>query len=192
MTSSELAARCERTANVQRATGSEVRPRPRARRYRGERLCCAKIPFSFEVDRYNEQPANNRLTFIYALLPEKGAARNRWTRSLRMFSGIRGRPACDFPFQNNLKPLRCQPIRISGLTMTKASFQSQRRDQKDKRETGGVVQSSWLDLSLLIEGQLLSQKQDFRAEGCARAEQETEEKKPFRDQIGDQDKQRIQ
>ncbi len=76
--------------------------------------------------------------------------------------------------------------------MTKASFQSQRRDQKDKRETGGVVQSSWLDLSLLIEGQLLSQKQDFRAEGCARAEQETEEKKPFRDQIGDQDKQRIQ
>ena len=35
------------------------------------RLCCAKIPFSFEVDRYNGQPANNRLTFIYALLPEK-------------------------------------------------------------------------------------------------------------------------
>src|SRR2546423_10018515 len=39
-----------------------------------------------------------------------------------------------------------------------------------------------------IEGQLLSQKQDFRAEGCARAEQEAEEKKPIRDQIGDQDK----
>jgi hypothetical protein len=34
-------------------------------------LRCAKIPFSFEVDRYNGQPANNRLTFIYALLPEK-------------------------------------------------------------------------------------------------------------------------
>jgi len=49
-----------------------------------------------------------------------------------------------------------------------------------------------LDLSLLIEGQLLSQKQDFRAEGCARAEKETEEKKPVRDQIGDQDKKRIQ
>jgi hypothetical protein len=32
---------------------------------------CAKIPFSFEVDRYNGQPANNRLTFIYSLLPEK-------------------------------------------------------------------------------------------------------------------------
>jgi len=52
------------------------------------------------------------------------------TMSLRMFSGIRGRPACDFHFQNNLKPLRCQPIKVSGLTMTKASFQSQRRDQR--------------------------------------------------------------
>jgi len=49
-----------------------------------------------------------------------------------------------------------------------------------------------LDLSLLIEGQLFSQKQDFRAEGCARAEQGTEEKKPVGDQIGDQDKKRIQ
>jgi hypothetical protein len=29
-------------------------------------------------------------------------------------------------------------------------------------------------------------KQNFRAEGCARAEQETEEKKPVCDQIGDQ------
>jgi hypothetical protein len=34
-------------------------------------LCCAKIPFGFEVDRYNGQPANNRLTFIYALSPER-------------------------------------------------------------------------------------------------------------------------
>ena len=29
------------------------------------------IPFSFEVDRYSGQPANNGLTFIYALLPER-------------------------------------------------------------------------------------------------------------------------
>ena len=34
-----------------------------------------------------------------------------------------------------------------------------------------------MDLSLLIEGQLLSQEQDLRAQGCARAEQETEETK---------------
>jgi hypothetical protein len=37
----------------------------------GTYLCCAKIPFSFEVDRYNGQPANNRLPSIYALLPER-------------------------------------------------------------------------------------------------------------------------
>ncbi len=62
----------------------------------------------------------------------------------------------------------------------------------DERETGGVIQSPRLDLPLLIEGQLLSQEKDFRAQGCARAEQETEEKKSVRDQIGDQAKKRIQ
>jgi hypothetical protein len=41
-------------------------------------------------------------------------------------------------------------------------------------------------------GQLRSQEQDFRAEGRARAEQETEERKAVCDQPGDQLKQRIQ
>jgi len=49
-----------------------------------------------------------------------------------------------------------------------------------------------LDLPLQIEGELLSQEQDFCAEGRARAEQEPEEKKPFCEQVGAQDKQRIQ
>ena len=66
------------------------------------------------------------------------------------------------------------------------------RGMEFSRSTGGVVQSSWLDLPLLIEGQLLSQEQNLRAQGCARAEQETEEKKPVLDQICDQVKQRIQ
>jgi len=61
----------------------------------------------------------------------------------------------------------------------------------DQKETGGVVQSSRLDLSLLIQSQLPSQEQDLRAQGSARAEQETEEKKPVRYQIGDQVKQKI-
>jgi hypothetical protein len=36
-------------------------------------LPCAaqKIPFSFEVERYNGQPANNRLTFVYVLSPDR-------------------------------------------------------------------------------------------------------------------------
>ena len=42
----------------------------------------------------------------------------------------KSRPACDFHFQNNLKPLRCHPISVSGLTITKASFQSQKRDKR--------------------------------------------------------------
>jgi hypothetical protein len=49
-----------------------------------------------------------------------------------------------------------------------------------------------LDLPLLIEGQLLSQEQNLRAQGCARVEQETEEKKYVPGQISDQVKQRIQ
>src|SRR6516225_9004165 len=123
--------------------------------------------------------------------PQVGFSCAICTMSLRMFSGIRGRPACDLHFQNNLKPLRCQPIKVSGLTMTKASFH-RRGKTEDETDTGGAVQSSRLGLSLLMEGQLLSQEQDLRAQGCARAEQETEEKKSVRDQIGDQVKQRIQ
>jgi hypothetical protein len=61
--------------------------------------------------------------------PQVGFSFAICTMSLRMFSGIRGRPACDFHFRNNWKPLRCQPIRVSGLTMTKASFQLHKRDQ---------------------------------------------------------------
>jgi hypothetical protein len=49
------------------------------------------------------------------------------TMSLRMLSGSRGRPARDFHFQNNLKPLRCRLISVSGL---KAPFQLHRRDQR--------------------------------------------------------------
>jgi hypothetical protein len=37
----------------------------------------------------------------------------------------------------------------------------------DQGETSRVVQLSWLDLPLLKEGQLLSQEQDFRAQGSA-------------------------
>jgi hypothetical protein len=52
--------------------------------------------------------------------------------------------------------------------------------------------TSWLDLPLLIEGQLLSQEQNLRTQSCARAKQETQEKKSVRNQIGDQGKQGIQ
>ena len=44
--------------------------------------------------------------------------RKSWPTSLRLL------------FPKQLEPLRCQLISVSGLTMTKASFQSQRRDQR--------------------------------------------------------------
>ena len=37
----------------------------------GPNACAAQKFRSFEVDRYNGQPANNRLTFVDALLPER-------------------------------------------------------------------------------------------------------------------------
>src|SRR5262249_18736741 len=122
--------------------------------------------------------------------PQVGFSCAICTMSLRMFSGIRGRPACDFHFQNNLKPLRCQPS--LWFDDDQGLFPIAEARPEDETDTGGVVQSSRLGLSLLIEGQLLSQEQDLRAQGCARAEQETEEEKSVRDQIGDQVKQRIQ
>jgi hypothetical protein len=47
------------------------------------------------------EAAENRASRDLAVLGEGIAI---CTMSLRMFSGIRGRPACDFHFQNNLKP----------------------------------------------------------------------------------------
>src|SRR5260370_41161910 len=44
---------------------------------------CAKIPLSFEVARYNGQPAHNRLNlyiYMYMHCCLRGAARNRWTQ----------------------------------------------------------------------------------------------------------------
>jgi hypothetical protein len=55
--------------------------------------------------------------------PQVGFSSAIRTMSLRMFSARRGRPTPAFYFQNSLKPLRCQPIRVSGLTITKALFQ---------------------------------------------------------------------
>src|SRR5262249_41969983 len=52
--------------------------------------------------------------------------------SRRMSFGSRGLPARDRQLQNSLKPLRCQRIRVSGLTITRASFQSNSRDQNTR------------------------------------------------------------
>jgi len=100
--------------------------------------------------------------------------RNSWPPSLRL------------PFPKQLEALAMPANQRLGFDDYQGLFPIAKTRPDDERETAGVVQSSWLDLPLLIEGQLLSQEQDLRAQGCARAEQETEEKKSIRDQIGDE------
>ena len=54
-----------------------------------------------------------------------------WTISFRNCAGTRGLPrGLDFHFQNRRKPLRCQLINVSGLTMIRASRQSKQRDNR--------------------------------------------------------------
>src|SRR5499425_379953 len=106
--------------------------------------------------------------------------RNSWPTSLRL------------PFPKQLETLAMPAYQSLWFDDDQGPFPIAEARPEDETDTGGVVQSSRLDLSLLIEGQLLSQEQDLRAQGCARAEQETEEKKSVRDQIGDQVQQRIQ
>jgi hypothetical protein len=46
-------------------------------------------------------------------------------------AGIRGRPrGRDFHFQKRRNPLRCQRIKVSGLTIVRASRQSKKRDSR--------------------------------------------------------------
>ena len=111
--------------------------------------------------------------------------------SLRMFSGIRG-PNLRLPFPEQLETFAMPANQGLGFDNEQGLFPIAEARPEDKRESGRVVQSSRSDWSLLIKGQLLSQEQDLRAQGCARAEQEKDEKKPVRYEIGNQDKQRIQ
>ena len=57
-----------------------------------------------------------------------------------MFLGSFGLPGRDFSFQNSLKARRCHPIKVSGLTITKADFQSsQSLDQKTRLRRAASV-----------------------------------------------------
>jgi hypothetical protein len=79
--------------------------------------------------------------------------RNSWPTSLRL------------PFQNNWKPLRCQPIRVSGLTMTKASFNCTGGTEDETDTNLSVRRLGW---TVSYKGQLLSQEQDPRSGLCER------------------------
>jgi hypothetical protein len=71
-----------------------------------------------------EMPSFTDSSAGHASLPPVGFSSAIRMMRLRMFSGRRGRPTRDFHFQNSWKPLRCQPMSVSGPTITKALFQS--------------------------------------------------------------------
>ena len=49
------------------------------------------------------------------------------------------RPGRDFHFQNNRNALRCQPIRVAGLTTGTADLQAKKRDQKTNPSRAPLV-----------------------------------------------------
>jgi hypothetical protein len=81
--------------------------------------------------------------------------RNSWPTSLRL------------PFPKQLETLAMPAYQSLWFDDYQGFFPIAKARPEDERESGGVVQLSRLDLSLLIEGQLLSQEQDLCAQGCA-------------------------
>ena len=63
--------------------------------------------------------------YLMATCPQVGFSRAMTKMSLRRSLGILGLPMRrDFHRQNNLKPLRCHPVKVSGRTVIKAAIQS--------------------------------------------------------------------
>ena len=82
--------------------------------------------------------------------------RNSWPTSLRL------------PFPEQLEALAMPAYQSLWIDDYQGHLPIAEARPEDETDTGGVVQSSRLDQSLLIEGQLLSQEQNLRAQGlCA-------------------------
>ncbi len=85
----------------------------------------------------------------------RGAPHNRFSRlirwmSLRISFEICGRPDFpwrDFHFQNKRNPWRCPPTTVSGLTMTRASFQRGHRRERKTQNTRSSGRSRGRGLS---------------------------------------------
>ncbi len=85
----------------------------------------------------------------------RGAPHNGFSRLIRRMSSrisleVRGRPGfpCqDFHFHNRLNPWRCQPMTVSGLTMTRASFQRGHRRERKSQNTRSSGRSHGRGLS---------------------------------------------
>ena len=85
----------------------------------------------------------------------RGAPHNGFSQLIRWMSSrisfeVRGRPGFpwqDFHFQKRRNPWRCQPMTVSGLTMTRASFQRGHRRQRKTQNTRSSGRSHGRGLS---------------------------------------------
>lgn len=67
-------------------------------------------------------------------------------RARRKICGTGGLPRRDFQRQKSLKPFRCQPVRVSGLTIMRALFQSNSQDHNTKLNRAASVSGCGLIL----------------------------------------------
>lgn len=80
----------------------------------------------------------------------------------------------DFQRQNFRKPARCQPIKVAGLTITKALRQSNKRASfENTRRSAAVV--GWLSCHALERGPAVYARTDFGGQRCAAAEKRSAE-----------------
>lgn len=97
--------------------------------------------------------------------------------SLRSLGNL-GRPPRHFHRQKSRKACRCQPIRVSGFTTTRALRQENLRDQNSV-EPRRIRQPSRLTVPLLIQRQLFPKKEIFRNQGRLGLDDHSHESKDF-------------
>jgi hypothetical protein len=95
----------------------------------------------------------------------QGFSRAIWRIRCWTSGGIRGRREWHFLRQKGWKPLRCQPMKVLGVTTVNALHQSNRRLSR-KRVTCWLGGPSGFDPALLIERELFAQEEIL---GCKRA-----------------------
>ena len=106
------------------------------------------------------------------------SAINRW----RVF-GKGGRPGWDLRFQKSLKPLRCEWIRVSGLTMTRTSVPAgPAAAERRPEESVSGVQFGPRPFPFQY-GDLLSEGEDFEGRASPAAEEDADDRENGEDEF---------
>ena len=113
-------------------------------RYEGEQeFPLSPVPVPLGIYRLTVRgdtriPSFSRISAAILSSPQVTFCSTTYTMNFWSSTGIRGRP-CLLLFQRHKKrkPFRCQPIIVSGFTMTKASFQAKSRERSTKTRRVG-------------------------------------------------------